>query len=137
MNETMDFIERLVDTINAIPDLAIECRTDYLLEKEDLVVYALPGGNVISGNMDRSILMGLPYEIAIKTKQQEVANATLWKIQNELSKLNLAIPSSNNSYEFEGLTPTAPSINDRNDKGWYIYTLDVTANIRLKENQYV
>ncbi|MEO1772991.1 hypothetical protein JZO67_004974 [Enterococcus sp. 665A] len=43
----MDFIDRLKDSINSIPDLPIKLKKGYLLD-DSLVIYPLPGGSVIT-----------------------------------------------------------------------------------------
>lgn len=129
---TNDFIERLVDTINSIEGLGIVAKADYLTEKESLGVYALPGGSTIQEFMDGEKEVQLNYEIAIKTKKQQLAHNSMWLIGNKLGEFGLSIDSENGSYEFESVTAEAPSLNDRDDQGWYIYLLDIKANIITK-----
>lgn len=114
--------------------LPLTPRLDYLNEGEDLVIYALPGGKVEDEDMAGTQIMSLPYEIAIKSKNQQKVNAILWKINFELSKIGLELPSLNNSYTFLSLKVETPSLNDVNDQDYYIYLLDLQATIEVERS---
>lgn len=109
-------------------------RLDYLNESEDLVIYALPGGKVEDEDMAGTQILSLPYEIAIKSKDQQKANAILWKINTELSKIGIELPSLNNSYTFLALTVETPSLNDADEQGFYIYLLDLQARLEVERS---
>lgn len=126
---TNDFLECLTSTINSIPELQMQAVMNYPDESESLGVYALPGGRISGGDMLGRVKMTLNFEIAIHTKNIELANDTMWNISKALGDLALDIPSQNDSYEFESLEPEAPSLNDRDEKGWYLFILDLTATI--------
>ncbi|MGT2834018.1 minor capsid protein [Streptococcus hyointestinalis] len=129
--KNIDFIERLKDKINAL-NLAIEARLDYLDEKEGLVIYALPGGKVEDEDLAGTQTVSLPYEIAIKSQDQALNNVILWQINAALSSFDLDISSSNGSYTFLSLTVEAPSLNDLDEQGFYVYLLDVTAFLEIE-----
>ena len=76
--------------------------------------------------------MSLPFEIAIKSKDQSLTNATLWLINTSLSQLDLDLPSLNQSYEFLGLEVAKPFLNDLDEQGFYIYQLDITASLEIE-----
>lgn len=114
--------------------LSLTPRLDYLNEGEDLVIYALPGGKVEDEDMAGTQILSLPFEIAIKSKDQQKVNATLWKINTELSKIGLELPSLNNSYTFLSLKVETPSLNDVNDQDYYIYLLDLQATIEVERS---
>lgn len=128
-----DFSEVLKDFLASL-GLPLTPRLDYLNEGEDLVIYALPGGKVEDEDMAGTQILSLPYEIAIKSKDQQKVNATLWKINTELSKIGLELPSSNNSYTFLSLKVETPSLNDVNDEDYYIYLLDLQATIEVERS---
>lgn len=128
-----DFSEVLKDFLAGL-GLPLTPRSDYLNEGEDLVIYALPGGKVEDEDMAGTQIMSLPYEIAIKSKDQQKVNATLWKINTELSKIGLELPSLNNSYTFLSLKVETPSLNDVNDEDYYIYLLDLQATIEVERS---
>lgn len=128
-----DFSEVLQDFLAGL-DLPLTPRLDYLNEGEDLVIYALPGGKVEDEDMAGTQILSLPYEIAIKSKDQQKVNATLWKINTELSKIGLELPSLNNSYTFLSLKVETPSLNDVNDQDYYIYLLDLQATIEVERS---
>lgn len=128
-----DFSEVLKDFLAGL-GLPLTPRLDYLNESEDLVIYALPGGKVEDEDMAGTQILSLPYEIAIKSKDQQKVNATLWKINTELSKIGLELPSLNNSYTFLSLKVETPSLNDVNDQDYYIYLLDLQATIEVERS---
>lgn len=126
-----DFSEVLQEFLDGL-GLPITPRLDYLNEGEDLVIYALPGGKVEDEDMAGTQILSLPFEIAIKSKDQQKVNAILWKINTELSKIGLELPSLNNSYTFLSLKVETPSLNDVNDQNYYIYLLDLEARIEVE-----
>lgn len=131
MNDNIDFLEVLCDHINSL-GLPIEARLDYLGENEDLVLYPLPGGTVETEDMAGIMTVQLPYEVAIKTKDQQLNNVILWLINSALSKIDLELPSKNRTYNFLSLEPAAPALNDLDEQGFYIYLLDITARLEIE-----
>jgi hypothetical protein len=130
----MDFIERLCDKVNEIPGLPVKCRIGYLGADESLVVYPLPGSRTVQEYMNGSKDQQLNFEFAMKSKQQSKIHTTLWIIQNELENLT-EIESHDGSFEFDELIITSkPFIHDADEQGWFVFLLDVQANITvLKE----
>ena len=125
-----DFSEVLRDFINTL-NLSLTCRLDYLSEKEDLVLYPLPGGKILKEYMDGKQDISLVFEVAIKTLDHQRTSSILWSINHALANFDLELPSKNNSYPFRGLEVSQPFLNDRDDQGFYIYMLDVTAEIEV------
>lgn len=125
-----DFSEVLRDFINTL-NLSLTCRLDYLAEKEDLVLYPLPGGKILEEYMDGKQDISLIFEVAIKTLDHQRTSSILWAINHALANFDLELPSKNNSYQFRGLEVSQPFLNDRDDQGFYIYMLDVTAEIEV------
>lgn len=123
-----DFSKVLRDHINTL-ELPLPCKLDYLAEREGLVLYPLPGGKVEKEYMNGKQLISLVYEVAIKTTDHEKTSSILWTINHALADFNLELPSKNNSYQFMGLEVSQPFLNDRDEQGFYIYMLDVTAKI--------
>ena len=130
----IDFLERLCDKINEFPDLSIPCEPGYLGAGESLVVYPLPGSREVQSYMDGTSDWAMNYEIAMKSMIQGRINNALWAIQNELEKLK-ELKSEDNSFKFEEITITnKPFINQADDQGWFVFLLNVQANITvLKE----
>lgn len=125
-----DFSEVLRDFINTL-SLSLTCRLDYLSEKEDLVLYPLPGGKILKEYMNGKQDISLVFEVAIKTLDHQRTSSILWSINHALANFDLELPSKNNSYQFRGLEVSQPFLNDRDDQGFYIYMLDVTAEIEV------
>lgn len=125
-----DFSEVLRDFINTL-NLSLTCRLDYLAEKEDLVLYPLPGGKILKEYMNGKQDISLVFEVAIKTLDHQRTSSILWTINQALANFDLELPSKNNSYQFRGLEVSQPFLNDRDDQGFYIYMLDVTAEIEV------
>ncbi|WP_028125653.1 minor capsid protein [Eremococcus coleocola] len=129
-----DFNIVLKNFLNAQHD-TIKVRLDYLTEGEDVVLYPLPGGKVEKVFMDTSQEVSLPYEIAIKLKNQEVANAYLMAINTALSDFSLDLPSKNGSYSFIDLSISEPFLNQRDEHGYYIYLLDIVAKLEIESEE--
>lgn len=123
-----DFSEVLRDFINTL-SLPLTCRLDYLSEVEGLVLYPLPGGKVEKEYMNGKQDISLVFEVAIKTTDHQKTSSILWAINSALADFNLELPSQNNSYQFRGLEVSQPFLNDRDDQGFYVYMLDITAQL--------
>lgn len=136
MKSNNDFNVVLRDFINTI-GLPLACELDFLSELDSLVLYPLPGGKVERVYMDGSRDVSLIFEIAVKVKNQVTASECLWEINKELSEFDLVLPSQNNSYIFNNLTTTQPSLNERDEQGFYIYLQDITANLTILNNKGV
>ena len=123
-----DFSEVLLEHIKSVQS-KIPSALGYLDEKEGLVIYPLPGGKVEDEDMAGVQTVSLPFEIAIKSRDQVLNNTILWQINAALSKMDLDLPSKNESYNFLGLAVDKPYLNDLDEQGFYIYMLDVTAKL--------
>ncbi len=131
----MDFMERLCDEINDTPRLPVVCKLGYLGADESLVLYPLPGSKVVQEFMDGTSDQQLNYEIAMKSKSQNKINSTLWVIQNELEKLKVLV-SQDDSFKFDELIITnKPFINQIDEQGWFVFLLDVQANITVYKEE--
>lgn len=130
----MDFVERLKDSINTI-NLPLKMRTGYPSDKETLVVYPSPGSRVVQQYMDGTKDVNLNYQIAMKSKDGELINNTLWIIQNYLEAL-MSVTSNDNSFEYNGLViANKPFISEADEQGWFVFLLDVTANVTIYEEE--
>ena len=127
----MDFIERLTERVNEIPDMPINCRIGYLGTDESFVVYPLPGSKTVTEYMDGTKDQQLNFEFAMKSKSQSKIHATLWLVQNVLDDLD-ELESQDNSFEFNNLIITnKPFINNADDQGFFTFLLDVQAEITI------
>lgn len=129
-----DFLEVLLEYIKSVQSQILS-KHGYLDEHEGLVIYPLPGGNVVEEDMAGTQIVDLPFEIAIKSKDQKLIDNTLWQINTALSKIGLELPSKNNSYNFLGLEVKKPYLNELDEQGFYIYLLDVTANLEIERKE--
>jgi len=129
-----DFSEVLLEHIKSIQS-KIPSALGYLDEKEGLVIYPLPGGKVEDEDMAGIQTISLPFEIAIKSRDQALNNTILWQINAALSKMDLDLPSKNKSYNFLGLAVDKPYLNDLDEQGFYIYLLDVTASLEIEREE--
>lgn len=132
----MDFIDRLTDRVNEIPGLPIVCRIGYLDTEESFVVYPLPGSRTVTEYMDGTKDQQLNFEFAMKSKSQRNIHQTLWSVQNVLEDLE-ELESHDDSFEFQDLIITnKPFINQMDDQGWFVFLLDIQANITVfKEDE--
>jgi hypothetical protein len=129
-----DFSEVLLEHIKSVQS-KIPSALGYLDEKEGLVIYPLPGGKVEDEDMAGVQTVSLPFEIAIKSRDQVLNNTILWQINAALSKMDLDLPSKNESYNFLGLAVDKPYLNDLDEQGFYIYLLDVTASLEIEREE--
>ncbi|MCM3110683.1 minor capsid protein [Lederbergia lenta] len=133
----MDFLDRLQDKVNSLPGLPTILQQGYLGTGESFVVYPLPGSRTVQEYMDGTKDQQLNFEFAMKSKQQSKINPTLWLVQNELEKLE-ELESEDNSFEFEQLIITSkPFINQIDDQGWFVFLLDVQANITVFKEEKI
>ena len=103
----------------------------YLGTDESFVVYPLPGSRIVSRFMDGTSDQQLNFEFAMKSKFQSKIHTTLWLVQNELEQLE-ELESHDNSFEFDELIITnKPFINQLDDQGWFVFLLDIQANITV------
>ncbi|MGV3311322.1 minor capsid protein [Streptococcus suis] len=110
-------------------------RVDYVDEKEDLALYPMPGGSIESEDLAGNQTVALNFGIAVKSQDQQKANAILWEINAELTRFDLNLPSQNQSYEFLGLSViNTPSLNELDEQGYYIYQLEITARLEIERN---
>lgn len=126
-----DFQVVLCNYVNTL-NLGLKARIDYFNERDDLVINLISGGRVEQLFMDGSQEISLPYEIAVKSKDNQRANAIIWTIHSYLSQFNIQLPSLNNSYQFLEMEIAKPSINGQDEQGFFIYTLTLTAKLEIK-----
>ncbi|MGK0607153.1 MULTISPECIES: minor capsid protein [Enterococcus] len=120
----MDFIDRIKESINSSDGLPIKIRKGYLSADESLVIYPLPGGQVIVEFYDGIKDQQLNYEIAMKSKDGNKIEKVLWLISDYLEQLE-ELKSQNETFEFNSLTITSkPFINDADEQGWFVFLLD-------------
>lgn len=128
-------MDRLCERINEVPNLPVECERGYLGANESLVIYPLPGSKVVQGYMDGTKDWAMNYEIAMKSKIQGNINRTLWSIQTELESLK-ELESKNDSFKFyEIIITNKPFINQADDQGWFVFLLNIQANITVYEEE--
>lgn len=125
----MDFIYRVTDSVNSIPQLPLNMRTGYLGAKESLVISPLPGSSKTQVYMDGAEDVNQHYEIAMKSKDGDRVEKTLWLISDYLDQLE-DVSSQDNSFTFNDLTITSkPFIEGTDEQGWFTFSLNFTANI--------
>ena len=132
MQDNKNFQQVLLAHINNIPVLPLKARLDYFKDdKDDLVINALSGGIVDKEYMDGTREVSLPFEIAIKCKENKKASDTLWFINGDLSALDIDLPSTDNSYTFLSLNVGKPGINGKDEQGYFVYSMQVTAKLEI------
>ncbi|HFI0592958.1 TPA: minor capsid protein [Streptococcus suis] len=132
MQNNKNFQNVLLAHINNIKDLPLKARIDYFEDdKDDLVINALSGGIIDKEYMDGTREVSLPFEIAIKCKENKKASDTLWFISGDLSSLDIDLSSTDNSYTFLSLTVGKPGINGKDEQGYFVYSMQVTAKLEV------
>lgn len=124
-------MERLQDYINSIDSLPVPCQLGYLGTDESLVMFPSPGSRVTAEYMDGIKEASMNYTISMKSKSQRKIHNTLWIIQNELEVLS-DLQSHDDSFEYNDLVVTnKPFISDADEQGWFIFMLDIQANLTI------
>lgn len=132
MQNNKNFQAVLLAHVNQIADLPLQARLDYFKDDvDDLVINALHGGTVDKEYMDGTREVSLPFEVAIKCKSNQKASDTIWTICGELSDVDISLSSTDNSYTFLSLKVDKPGINGRDEQGYFVYTLTVTARLEI------
>lgn len=132
MQNNQNFQIVLLAHINNIKDIPLKARLDYFEDdKDDLVINALSGGTIDKEYMDGTREVSLPFEIAIKCKENRKAIDTLWFINGDLSSLDIDLPSTDNSYTFLSLKVDKPGINGKDEQGYFVYSMQVTAKLEI------
>lgn len=127
----IDFIEKLAERVNKIPNLPIEVEPGYLKPNDSFVFYPLPGSQIVKSYMDGTSDQRLNYEFAMKSTIQSKINQTLWVVQTELEQLT-ELNSQNDSFEFQNIVITnKPFINQADDQGFFTFLLNIQANITV------
>lgn len=135
MQNNKNFQKVLLDFINAIDGNDLHCRLDYFKDDvDDLVLNSIPGGSIDKEYFDGVREVSLPFEIAVKSKDNQKASDVIWLLNGELSEFDLALPSTDDSYIFLGLEVGKPGINGQDEQGFYIYTLQLKAKIEIGGN---
>lgn len=132
MQNNKNFQNVLLAHINNIKDLPLKARLDYFEDdKDDLVINALSGGIIDKEYMDGTREVSLPFEIAVKSKTNGVANDIIWLVNGDLSDFDLDLPSTDNSYTFLSLKVDKPGINGKDEQGYFIYSMQVIAKLEI------
>lgn len=132
MQDNKNFQEVLLKHINSFDRLPLKARLDYFNEDEDdLVINAIPGGTIDKEFMDGTREVSLPFEIAVKSRTSKKASDIIWFLNGELSAFDIDLPSTDNSYTFLSLSVEKPGINGRDEQGFFVYTLQLTAKLEI------
>lgn len=133
MQNNKNFQQVLLDHINNIKHIPLKARLDYFEDdKDDLVINALSGGVIDKEYMDGTREVSLPFEVAIKCKENKKATDTIWLINGDLSSLDIDLPSTDNSYTFLSLSVDKPGINGKDEQGYFVYSMQVIAKLEIQ-----
>lgn len=120
----MDLIERLCDSLNTINGLPTKVRIGYMQPDDSMGLYPLPGSSTADEDWSGNKTKRMNYELAIRTRDAQLANDSLWRISNFLEQLE-DLESNNNSFEFEKIEQNGlPSISDQDANGYSVFMLD-------------
>ncbi|WP_238595717.1 minor capsid protein [Loigolactobacillus backii] len=122
-------MDRLCDKLNETPDLPTPIRLGYMQPDDALALYPLPGSTTIDEDWSGNETRHINYELAIRTKDAELGNASMWALSNALDLLN-DLESNDNSFQFEQIQQTGlPSLSEQDDQGYTVYMLDFFVEI--------
>lgn len=133
MQNNKNFQIVLLAHVNQIADLPLQARLDYFNDDgDDLVINSLHGGTVDKEYMDGTREVSLPFEIAIKCKNNQKASDTIWAISGDLSDVDIDLPSTDNSYTFLSLKVDKPGINGKDEQGYFVYSMQIIAKLEIQ-----
>lgn len=131
----MDLINRLCDALNTIEGLPMRVKIGYMQPDDTIGLYPLPGSSVIDQDWANNQTKQMNFEVAIRTKDSELASDSLWKISNFLEQKN-SIESSDDSFQFEKIEQTGlPSVSEQDIQGYTVYMLDFFVNVVTNTNK--
>lgn len=124
----LDLLERLKDNIRG---LGLEIVQNINKEDDSIAIAALPGGRVVQeyygGMKDKE----LNYEIRGKTKNPKKTEIELTQISEHLTDL-ASLPSSNDSYEFIGVTVSdEPYFLESDEQANFYFSLGFTVRLTV------
>ena len=125
----MDLYERLSDSVNSIDSLPFPFSKGFLDGEDTLCVYPLAGSRTTVEYFDGTKEREMLYEIGFKTKNQQLANRTLWLVSEHLEQLSSLI-SSDGSFLFgQSEVSEMPFVSEQDAKGITTYLLDLKVTI--------
>jgi hypothetical protein len=125
----LDFMDQLNKKINSM-NLFASSRIGLLGADESISIMAMPGGEetaFFDGTRDKS------YNVQVNAKSKNQLNCfnALTKIYQTLENLD-DLPSENGSYDFQGITTQSlPSLLERDEQGYWVYVLSISAKITI------
>lgn len=125
----MDFMERLKDRVNEIPNLPIPCKLGFPDVKESFKLYSMPGGQVVTSYYDGIKDQRLNFEFVCRSDDPKKINTLLWLVQSELEELS-ELTSLDGSFDFNDITiANKPYISTAEDQGWFEFAIDIQASL--------
>jgi len=125
----MDFVDRLQDAINAIPELGEISYQGFVGPDVSLAISPIPGGRIVQKYMDGTTDQQLPYTIVIKSKDLEQLQKVLWSIANHVEEIE-DLKSSDGSFDFDEIAVTnKPNLSNQDESGFFYGQLDIQASI--------
>lgn len=131
----MDFIDRLCDFVNKIPDLPAICVQGKRHAAENFVVYALPDSKIQQTYMDNQTDQTLNYEFAFRSDSLAEGQTTLWKVQNQLENIT-DLSGQDHSFEFQNIKIiNKPYLEMETTNEVSTFLLTIQANITVKNQE--
>lgn len=125
----MDLLERICEQLNAIDGLPSRVHMGYMQPDNALGLYPLPGSRTIEEDWAGNQTRQMNYEVAIRTKDQQLANQCMWQISDYIDRIS-DIQSKDNSFQFNDIQQNGlPSVSEQDDQGYSVYMLDFFVEI--------
>lgn len=123
----MNALETLTAAINGIKDMPQRLSMGFLSADDALCIYPTKNGSVVDEDFAGNQETRLYYEIAIRTKDQQLGNTIMWLVSDFVKQLK-ELPSDD--FHFDKIETTSePSITQADSRGFFVYTLDVALNV--------
>ena len=125
-----NFIYTLVDYIKQL-ELAYPVYMGTFDDQESLIVKPTPGSSVIHSYMNGMMDVRLPFEISIKSKNQEEACRVLSDVMNHVQQLGNFLNEGSKDLLLDMMMDQIPTFTSKDDAGYFYYTSTLTVDLAV------
>jgi len=125
-----NFIYTLVDYINQL-ELEYPVKVGIFDDEPSLMVRPVTGSEVIHEYMNGMIDIRLPFEISIKSKDQEVAFNILNEVMNHIKDIGKFLNDESKEHILLNLEMDQIPVFQANEDGYFYYTSKLTADLTV------
>ena len=125
-----NFIYTLVDYINQL-ELEYPVKVGIFDDEPSLMVRPVTGSEVIHEYMNGMMDIRLPFEISIKSKDQEIAFNVLNEVMNHIKDIGKFLSDESKEHILLNLEMDQIPVFQANEDGYFYYTSKLTADLTI------